>query len=64
MSLTEQEKERIVNKLGDLEDTTRRVVLASLEAFSSWVQSALYAIYIKIKDGLGRLWRWIVDQFA
>lgn len=64
MSITEGEKQLVIEKIGSLEDTTRLIVLASLDAFSEWLESALYSIYVKIRDALGRLWQWIVDQFA
>lgn len=64
MALTEQEKEHVLEKIGELEYTARRLVLASLEAFSEWCQKTLYNVYVKIKDGLKRLWQWIADQFS
>lgn len=63
MALNDREKEMVIDYLDNLNDAARVVILASLEAFSEWLASALYLIYVKIKDALGRFWQWLCSEF-
>jgi hypothetical protein len=63
MALSDYEKQQVIEELDILEETARRVILASLDAFATWLGKVLYAIYLKIKDGLRRFWSWLCSQF-
>jgi hypothetical protein len=59
MALSDYEKAQILDALDDLTESTKLVVLASIEAFSEWLANVFYAIYLKVKNALGKLWRWL-----
>jgi hypothetical protein len=63
MALSDYEKQLVIEKLDILEEATRRVILASLEAFTEWLANVLYAIYLKIKDAISKFWNWLRSQF-
>ncbi|MBE9145230.1 hypothetical protein [Planktothrix mougeotii] len=63
MALSDYEKQQVIEELDILEETTRRVILASLEAFTEWLANVLYVIYLKIKDVVSRFWNWLRSQF-
>jgi len=63
MSLSDYEKQQIVDELDILEEGARRLILASLEAFTEWLANVMYAIYIKLKSAIKKLWKWLVAQF-
>ncbi len=63
MTLSDYEKQQVIEQLDILEEATRRVILASLDAFGNWLAKVLYFIYLKLKDALGRFWRWLCSQF-
>jgi hypothetical protein len=62
--LTELEKEIVIERLDDLEDAVKVIVLASLEALAEWLAKSLYSIYLKIKDALANLWDWLRSIFV
>ena len=64
MALTNEDKQQIIDELDVLDEGLRRVIIASLEAFSSWLMNTVYSIYQKIKPEISRLWQWIVSQFS
>lgn len=63
MALSEWEKEQVIEALDELNDVTRAIVLASLDAFAEWLANVLYTIYLKVKDVLGKFWRWLCSRF-
>ena len=63
MTLTAEEKERVIELLENMYDAQRAIVLATLDAFASWLINAAYYIYQKIKNALQSLWAWIRGQF-
>ncbi|MFB2834324.1 hypothetical protein [Floridanema evergladense] len=63
MALSDYEKQLIIDELDLLEAATRALVLASLDAFADWLAGVLYAIYLKVKDALIRLWNWLRSKF-
>jgi hypothetical protein len=63
MSLSNSEKQAVIDYLDNLDDSIKAIVLATLEAFAEWLSQNLYNIYIKIKDGLLALWRFVVSCF-
>ncbi|MGB8686582.1 MAG: hypothetical protein WCD53_04495 [Microcoleus sp.] len=63
MALSDYEKQLVIEELDILEEATRRVILASLEAFTEWLANVLYVIYLKIKDVVSRFWNWLRSQF-
>jgi hypothetical protein len=63
MALSDYEKQMVVEYLDDMNDAARVIILASLEAFTKWLASVLYSIYIKLSDALGKFWRWLCSKF-
>lgn len=63
MSLSESEKNRVLDLLDKTSDFERALILASAEAFGRWLMSAAYYLYKKIKEGLIILWNWLVSLF-
>lgn len=59
MALSDSEKEKVINALERIDDASRVLIIASIEAFAEWLSSTLYSIYLKVKDALSRLWDWI-----
>jgi hypothetical protein len=64
MALSNSEKQTVIEYLDNLDDAAKAIVLASLEAFAEWLSNTLYSIYLKIKDGLSRLWQSIRNYFS
>lgn len=64
MALSNSEKQTVIEYLDNLDDAIKAIVLASLEAFAEWLSNTLYSIYLKIKDGLSRLWQSILNYFS
>jgi hypothetical protein len=64
MALSDREKQTVIEYLDNLDDAVKAIVLASLEAFAEWLSNTLYSIYLKIKDGLNRLWQSICNYFS
>ncbi|GAK50615.1 hypothetical protein U14_01848 [Candidatus Moduliflexus flocculans] len=63
MTLTAEEKERVIELLENMYDAQRAIVLATLDAFASWLMNVAHYIYQKIKNALQSLWAWIKGQF-
>ncbi len=63
MALSNYEKQLIIDELDLLDAATRTLVLASLDALAEWLANVLYAIYLKLKDTLIRLWNWLRSQY-
>jgi len=61
MALTNEEKERVIEKLEQLSDAARDAAIATLESFVKWLDRTLNYIYQKIKDGIRKLWNYIRD---
>lgn len=64
MALSDREKQTVIEYLDNLDNAVKAIVLASLEAFAEWLSNTLYSIYLKIKDGLSRLWQSILNYFS
>jgi len=64
MSMTDDEREKVIKMLDRLDGQRRRNILSSFEAFTSWLSTSLYAIYIKVKEQLSRFWGWLREAFA
>lgn len=64
MALSDREKQTVIDYLDSLDDAVKAIILASLEAFAEWLSNTLYSIYLKIKDGLSRLWQSIRNYFS
>lgn len=63
MALSNSEKTQVLDALENIDEASKVLILASLDAFAQWLSNILYAIYVKIKDGLTRLWSWLRSQF-
>jgi hypothetical protein len=63
MALSDSEKAQVIDALERIDDASRVLIIASIEAFTEWLSTALYSVYLKVKDALTRLWNWICSQF-
>lgn len=64
MAMSNYEKQQVVDALDRLDDVERALVLATLQAFTEWLASVLYIIYLKIKDVLRDFWKWLCSEFS
>lgn len=58
MKLTDDEKRRVIDELEDIEPARRNTLLSNLKNFSSWLMSACYDIFIKVKNFIVDVWDW------
>ncbi len=63
MALSNSEKAQVIDALEQIDDASRVLIIASIQAFTEWLSNVLYSIYIKVKDALAKLWNWIRSQF-
>lgn len=49
-SLSDKEKQRIIDLLEDTEPSKRTVFMENAASFAKWIAGACYDIYIKVKD--------------
>ena len=62
MRLTDEEKDRIIDKFEDIEPSKRNTLLSNLANFTKWLASALYDIYLKVKSWIQDIWEWFKDN--
>ena len=58
MTLTEEEKARVIDKFEDIEPARRNTLLSNLQNFSSWLMNACYDIFIRVKNFLVDISDW------
>lgn len=63
MALSDSEKSQVIDSLDKLDEVARRLILASLDAFTEWLSNVLYSIFLKVRNALASLWNWICSQF-
>jgi len=63
MKLSEEEMNRVINELEDVEPAKRNTLLSNLQNFTSWLLNACYDIYLKIKSWIKDLWEWFKSYF-
>jgi hypothetical protein len=59
MALNDFEKTQIIDVLEKIDDASKVLIIASIEAFAGWLSSVLYSVYIKVKNALSGIWDWI-----
>ncbi|EDN70123.1 hypothetical protein BGP_1360 [Beggiatoa sp. PS] len=64
MALTATEKESVLNLLNDMDKSTLKRILASVEAFADWLSNSLYSIYVKVKGAIYSMWESMVNTIA
>ena len=64
MPMTNAERAKVIDLLDRLDGQRRQNILSSFEAFTSWLSTSLYAIYVKVKEQLSRFWGWLREAFA
>jgi hypothetical protein len=64
MSLSDDERRRVLNMLDRMEGAEARRVLSSYESFSRWLENVLYAIYCKIRNAIKGLWDKLCSIFS
>lgn len=62
--MTDEEKQKVMDMLEDLEREELNKVLGSQSSFRDWLRTSLYSIYCKVKDALERLWTSIRNFFS
>lgn len=58
MKLTEDEKQRVIDELEEIEPARRNTLLSNLQNFTSWLMNACYDIFIKVKNFIADIWEW------
>lgn len=61
MAMTDAEKRRVLTMLDKMDKQERDRVIASIQAFASWLERALINIYKKIKGAIAELWGDLVE---
>lgn len=64
MPLTAAEKQKIVNMLERMDEEAAKKAIATESAFSLWLKTNLYPIFVKIKDALQSMWQSIRNFFS
>ena len=64
MALTAEEKQKVLDLLGQMDEANAKKVIASESAFTSWLKTNLYPIFVKIKDALQSMWQSIRNFFS
>lgn len=52
MALSNSEKAQVIDALEQIDDASRVLIIASIQAFTEWLSNVLYSIYIKVKDAI------------
>lgn len=58
MKLTDDEKQRVIDELEDIEPARRNTLLSNLQNFTSWLMNACYDIFIRVKNFIVDIWEW------
>ena len=58
MKLTDDEKQRVIDELEEIEPARRNTLLSNLQNFTSWLMNACYDIFIKVKNFIVDVWNW------
>ncbi|GCE59732.1 hypothetical protein [Microcystis aeruginosa] len=64
MPLTAADKQKIVNMLELMDEEAAKKAIATESAFSLWLKTNLYPIFVKIKDALQSMWQSIRNFFS
>ncbi|HPK62485.1 MAG TPA: hypothetical protein PLO40_12935 [Spirochaetota bacterium] len=64
MALSENEKQKVIDKLEVMDDVARGIIVSSLDALAKWLSNVLYDIYVKIKNALKQFWEWLKAIFG
>lgn len=58
MKLTDDEKQRVIDELEEIEPARRNTLLSNLQNFTSWLMNACYDIFIRVKNFIVDVWDW------
>lgn len=58
MKLTDDEKQRVIEELEEIEPARRNTLLSNLQNFTSWLMNACYDIFIRVKNFIADVWDW------
>ena len=64
MALTPEEMARITEMLDEMDKSELDKLLASFDAFVTWLQITLIFIYMKIKNALKSFWKSVRGFFS
>jgi hypothetical protein len=56
MALTASEQQRVLDMLNQMDRSTLKRILASVESFADWLSKSLYSIYVKVKGAIYSMW--------
>ena len=62
MKLTDDEKRRVIDEFENVEPSRRNTLLSNVQNFTSWLMSACYEIFIKVKNFIVDIWHWIKEK--
>lgn len=64
MALSKEEKDAIVDALDRMATASMKLVIASIESFTNWLEGAFEWIYRKIKNAIIDIWNWAKSYFS
>lgn len=64
MALSKEEKEAIVDALDKMADASMKLIIKSIESFTTWIEDSFQWIYKKIKNVIIDIWKWVKDTFS
>jgi hypothetical protein len=64
MPLTAAEQQQVLHMLNTMNEEAAKKAIATESAFSLWLKTNLYPIFVKIKDALQSMWQSIRNFFS
>ena len=64
MAMTPYEKHRVLDMLDQLDEGNKNRILASAQAFGSWLYNVAYSIWLKVSSVLDSFWDALCDIFS
>lgn len=64
MALTAAEKQTVLDMLENMDEAEAKKAVATESAFTLWLKTDLYPIFVKIKDALQSMWQSIRNFFS
>lgn len=64
MSLSAEEREKVLRMFEKLDRGERHRVLASIESFTNWLSRTCWDIFYKIADIISDMWRTLKSFFS
>ena len=64
MTMSENERQRIIAALDSMEETVARAIISSLESFAAWLAREMPTIFQRVRDRLQSMWESLKRAFA